>query len=196
MKTKQFTNALKLIKEGKLERVVSDDYNLVPNHPYLFVTIETESSGRKVYYEVEAIAGYYNPKPSKNADEDDENDDTKIRVVLNNAIMLGYTSKVDTAPFDYMEEHGVNPGRYEETDVFITSNTDVYKLPFKPIRKERVRTMKKTLEEMRWAPIASKVTFIGEHYRTAKRKYEENVANGKYVSLRGGRKTRKRTVRD
>jgi len=181
MNKNDFLSALEMLKNGTLEKI-NGKISLTPGYPYLFYTLDTEFSGRKVYNNVNITTGYYNSNEKYMSEN---------YIMLKNAINVEYsTTNKNIEPFDDMKKYNLGLDEADSIPIEVSQYTQIYKLPFPPMNIERIPNMKENLEEMRWMPEESKnIPFIGESYRENKENFEK-----KYQG-KGGRKSRRKQKR-
>lgn len=159
---------LGLLKDKKLEQIDTD--KLIPNHAYLFYSVDSEFSGRKVYHYVDIVAGFYDPRPHPEG------------TVITKALSISYTLRGDDGAEDIVNDlrkHKIPIKHKKRIIVSEYSGYTVYKLPVEPIKKERVQGMSEAMEELRYVPADDDKWFIGEKYREAKKSFERKQGTRK-----------------
>jgi len=185
-----FALSLEMLNNGKLEELkpVQNNnvdfiqYNLIPNHPYLFYNINEEYSRRGMFQDTMVCIGYYNPTPYIHPYDNILYEDM---IKLNYTICLSYRTRgTHIPPFDFFKneldknEDGFITQYIE--DSFSTDeiyyNMRAFKLPFPPFRfvGQHIVEIQNELEEMMWIPEENKnIPFIGSKYRMQKQEFEK-----------------------
>lgn len=186
--TKKLTKRAKPFLKQLLDsrNLMEVPYQFVNNHGYAFYTVETEMVGRKVYDNISIVMGYYQPTEDEDVIE------------LTNAIQIEYTERggdTNTAlktPFATIIKQKKQHYTIEEYDsvlIYPDEYESVYRIPKKRFELNYLPELKTYMEELRYAPLDTQVSFVGEKYREAKNKFEEKRRTMKRTG--GKRRTRK-----